>query len=252
MTGRLEGQVALVTGAGQGVGRGVALALAAEGARVAVASRTVSKCEQVVKEIEQRGGTAVPFSLDVTSRESVDTCVQGVREALGPVQILVNNAQQTHYLSIRRLTEEALDDMMQSGPLGTLRCMQACFEDLRATKGCVINFGSGSALTVAPAMGGYAAAKEALRTLSRAAAVEWGPHGVRVNTVLPLAVTPAFDAFSDSLPDGAASTLTRVPLGRMGDPEQDIGRAVVFLASSDAAYVTGTTLPVDGGFDYLR
>jgi NAD(P)-dependent dehydrogenase (short-subunit alcohol dehydrogenase family) len=252
VTGRLEGQVALVTGAGQGIGRGVVLALAKEGARVGVAGRTLGKCEAVAQEIEQLGGTAMPVEMDVTTREAVDAGVARVRERLGPIQILVNSAQITHYASIRNLTEELLDDMWQSGPLGTLRTMQACFDDLRATRGSVVNFSSGSTTTVAPAMGGYAAVKEALRTLSRAAAVEWGKFGIRVNVILPLAMTPAFDSFSAGLPDGAASTVAGVPMGRMGDSEQDIGRAVVFFASEDSGYVTGTALPVDGGFDYLR
>jgi NAD(P)-dependent dehydrogenase (short-subunit alcohol dehydrogenase family) len=252
VTGRLAGQVALVTGAGQGVGRGVALALAAEGARVAVAGRTVGKCEAVADEIRQRGGTAAPMTLDGTDRADVDRCVAEVRERLGPVRILVNAAQVTSFTSIRRITEEALEEQWQSGPVGTLRCMQACFEDLRATGGCVVNFGSGAALTARPAMGGYAAVKEALRTLSRVAAVEWGRYGIRVNTVLPLAQSPGLEGWSGDLPEAGGGILDRIPLQRMGDPESDIGRAVVFLASSDAAYVTGTTLPVDGGHDYLR
>ena len=252
MTGRLAGRVALVTGAGQGIGRGVALALAAEGAHVAVAGRTVVKCESVADEIGRRGGTAVAVALDVTDRADVDRAVAEVRERLGPVQVLVNVAQVTHFGSIRRITEEELDEQWQSGPVGTLRCMQACFEDLRATGGCVVNFGSGSGLTAQPAMGGYAAVKEALRTLSRVAAVEWGRYGIRVNTVLPLASSPGMEGWSGDLPQAGAAIVDRIPLQRMGDPEADIGPAVVFLASSDAAYVTGTTLPVDGGHDHLR
>lgn len=252
MTGRLMGQVALVTGGGQGVGRGVSLALAAEGAHVAVAGRTPSKCASVVAEIEQRGGTAAAFPIDVTDRADVDRCVAEVRATLGPVQILVNGAQVTNFSSIRKITEAALEEQWQSGPVGTLRCMQACFDDLRATKGSVVNFGSGAGLSAQPAMGAYAAVKEALRTLSRTAAVEWGRYGIRVNTVLPLAQTPGLDVWAGDLPDAGGEVIERIPLRRMGDPETDIGRAVVFLVSSDAAYVTGTTLPVDGGHDYLR
>jgi NAD(P)-dependent dehydrogenase (short-subunit alcohol dehydrogenase family) len=248
----LAGKIALVTGAGQGVGRGVALALAAAGARVAVTGRTGAKCEKVAAEIAGRGGEAVAVECDVSHRSDVDACVRTVHESLGPVAILVNAAQSMHYGSLRKLTEEAFEDQWQSGPVGTLRCMQACFEDLRAQRGSVINLGSGSGLTAQPAMGGYAAVKESIRTMSRVAAVEWGRYGIRVNVICPLAESPGMAAWSDDL-DGAGSTLVgRVPLGRLGDAEQDIGRAAVFLAGPDGGYVTGTTLMVDGGFDYLR
>ena len=248
----LAGRVAIVTGAGQGVGRGVALALAAEGAHVAVVGRTVSKCDSVAEEIRGRGGTATAVRCDVTSRADVDACVETVREGLGPVQILVNVAQTTHFGSLRRLTEQALEEQWQSGPVGTLRFMQACFEDLRAGGGCIVNFGSGSGLTAQAAMGGYATVKESIRVLSRVAAVEWGPHGVRVNVVCPLAESPGMGGWSDDLPEAGAGLAGSVPLRRIGDAEKDIGRAVVFLAGPDAAYLTGTTLMVDGGYDYLR
>jgi NAD(P)-dependent dehydrogenase (short-subunit alcohol dehydrogenase family) len=252
MTAALAGRVALVTGAGQGVGRGVALAIAAEGAQVAVVGRTVAKCESVAAEIRERSGTAVAVGCDVTQRADVQRCVVDVREALGPVSILVNAAQSTVYTSLRKLTEEDLDAVWQSGYVGTLRFMQECFDDLRRTRGCVVNFGSGSGLTANAAMGAYASVKEAVRTMSRVAAVEWGRHGVRVNVVCPLATSPGLDSFGADLPQARDALLGRVPLERFGEPERDIGRAVVFLAGADAAYITGTTLMVDGGFDYLR
>jgi NAD(P)-dependent dehydrogenase (short-subunit alcohol dehydrogenase family) len=248
----LAGRVALVTGAGQGVGRGVALALGAEGAAVAVVGRTLEKCRAVAEEIVDRGGSAVPLQCDVTDRRAVDDAVAATREQLGQVSVLVNAAQTSHFATLRRLSEEALEEMWQSGPVGTLRFMQACFEDLRQTRGSVVNVGSGSSLTVQAAMGGYAAAKEAIRVLSRAAAVEWGKHGVRVNVVLPLADSPGLAGWSTDLPEAGASLADRVPLGRLGDAERDIGRAVVFLVGPDAGYVTGSTLMVDGGYDYLR
>jgi NAD(P)-dependent dehydrogenase (short-subunit alcohol dehydrogenase family) len=247
----LDGKIAVVTGAGQGVGRGIALALAAEGARVAVVGRTPAKCESVAAEIAARGGQAVPVPCDVTRRADVDDCVRTVRDRLGPVECLVNAAQTTAYGSLRKLTEEDLESVWQSGFVGSLRLMQACFEDLRATRGSVVNVGSGSGLTARPAMGAYASVKEALRTMSRVAAAEWGRHGVRVNVVCPLAGSPGFDQWSDGLPAAAALT-DQIPLGRLGDAERDIGRAVVFLAGPDSQYITGTTMMVDGGYDYLR
>ncbi|MCW2529286.1 MAG: hypothetical protein JWM76_4146 [Pseudonocardiales bacterium] len=249
---KLDGRVAIVTGAGQGIGRGVALALATEGAWVAVVGRTAAKCEAVVSEIVGRGGRAVAVQCDVTRRIEVDACVDEVRASLGPVEILVNAAQSTHFGSLRRLTEEALDEQWQSGPVGTLRFMQACFEDLRQTRGSIVNFGSGSGLTAKAAMGGYAAVKESIRVLSRVAAVEWGPHGVRVNVVCPLAQSPGMGGWSDDLPAAGATLADSVPLRRIGDAEKDVGRAVVFLVGPDAGYITGTTIMADGGYDYLR
>jgi NAD(P)-dependent dehydrogenase (short-subunit alcohol dehydrogenase family) len=248
----LAGRVALVTGAGQGVGRGIAIALAAEGAPVGVVGRTQQKCEDVAAEIRERGASAVAVECDVTSREAVDRCVATVRERLGPVAILVNAAQTTAYGSLRSLSEEDLDAIWQSGFVGSLRMMQACFEDLRTTSGCVVNVGSGSGLTAKPAMGGYASVKEAVRTMSRVAAAEWGRRGIRVNVICPLAQSPGMQSWSEDLPEAGAALRGQIPLGRIGDPEHDIGRAVAFLAGPDAGYITGTTLMLDGGFDYLR
>jgi NAD(P)-dependent dehydrogenase (short-subunit alcohol dehydrogenase family) len=248
----LDGTVALVTGAGQGVGRGIALALAADGAQVAVVGRTAAKCQTVAAEIAERGGRAVAVAADITRRGEVDSCVAAARAQLGPISCLVNAAQQTHYSSLRKLTEDNLDAVWQSGAVGSLRMMQACFDDLRATRGAVINVGSGSGLTARPAMGAYAAVKEALRTMSRVAAAEWGRYGIRVNVVCPLAASPGMDSWMADLPGAADELVSQVPLGRLGDAEHDIGRAVVFLAGPDSGYITGTTLMVDGGFDYLR
>ncbi|MGO9100816.1 MAG: SDR family NAD(P)-dependent oxidoreductase [Mycobacterium sp.] len=248
----LDNTVALVTGVGQGVGRGVALALAAEGAQVAVVGRTAAKCDAVAAEITERGGHAVAVRADVTRRTDVDACVAEVRSRLGPIGCLVNAAQQTHYSSLRKLTEDHLDAVWQSGTVGALRFMQACFDDLRAASGSVVNVGSGSGLTARPAMGAYAAVKEAMRTMSRVAAAEWGRYGIRVNVICPLAASPGFDSWTADLPDAAEQLAAQVLLGRLGDAERDIGRAVVFLAGPDSRYITGTTLMVDGGYDYLR
>jgi NAD(P)-dependent dehydrogenase (short-subunit alcohol dehydrogenase family) len=249
---RLEDRVAIVTGAGQGVGRGIALALAGEGAAVAVVGRTHSKCASVVAEIEQRGGTACAIECDVESRPAVDAMVTATLAAFDKIDIVVNNAQALVYKSVRKITEDDLESMWQSGPVGTLRVMQAAFEQLREHKGVVINMGSGSSILPQAAMSGYAMAKEAIRVLTRTTALEWGRYGIRVNAICPLAETPGWEFFKGETPGSEEQVLATIPLGRMGDCELDIGRAAVYLASDDAAYVTGTTLMVDGGFNYLR
>ncbi|MCU1346359.1 MAG: putative oxidoreductase, NAD(P)-binding domain [Acidimicrobiia bacterium] len=248
----LNNRVAIVTGAGQGVGRGVALALAAEGAKVAVTGRTMSKCEAVVAEIEDRGGQAVAIRCDVEQRSDVDETVAAVMERWGQIDILVNNAQTLIYKSVRNFAEEDLESMWQSGPVATLRFQQACFPHLRATKGAIINMGSGSSIMPHPLMSGYAMAKEAIRVLTRVTALEWAKFEIRVNAICPLAETPGWDLFTGTAPGAEEQVLATIPLGRMGNPESDIGRAVVYLAGNDASYITGTTLMLDGGFNYLR
>jgi NAD(P)-dependent dehydrogenase (short-subunit alcohol dehydrogenase family) len=251
--GVLDGKVAIVTGGGGGVGRGVALAYASEGASVVVLGRTVSKLEAVAKEIEDRGAQAFAMRCDVEQRADVQAAVAATLERFGRIDIVVNNAQTLVYKSVRKLAEEDLESMWQSGPMASLRFMQECFPALRESQGCVINMGSGSSILPHPAMSAYAMAKEAIRVLSRVAALEWAKAGIRVNSICPLAETPGFESFGEQVPGAAEhDVLPTIPLGRMGDPETDIGRAAVFLAGPDAAYITGTTLMVDGGFNYLR
>lgn len=250
---KLAEKIAIVTGAGQGVGRGIALALAAEGARIAVAGRTLSKCETVAGEIEAAGGDAIALRCDTTSREDVDACVEAVRSKWERIDILVNNAQSMVYRSLRRLSESDIELMWQSGPMGSFRFMQACFEALREAGGSVVNVASGSSIAPQPAMGGYAMAKEATRVLTRAAAVEWGAHGIRVNAICPLAESPGLQSFASDLGTTVEeAVMPGIPLRRLGDPQLDIGQAVAFLCSDEAAYVTGTTLMVDGGHVHLR
>jgi len=251
--GVLDGQVAIVTGAGQGVGRGVALAVAAEGAQVVTLGRTLAKCEAVVAEIEHRGGEAVADRCDIEHRDQVESSVKRTVDRWGRIDLLVNNAQTKVYQSLRRMTEADMETMWQSGPMAAFRFMQLCFPYLREVKGCVVNMGSGSSILPLGSMGGYAMTKEAVRVLSRVAALEWGRFGIRVNSICPMAETPGLDAFAESAGPGVAETVAAsIPLGRWGDPEADIGRAVVYLASKDGSYVTGTTLMVDGGYNYLR
>lgn len=223
-----------------------------------VLGRTLSKCQAVVGEIEGRGGMAVAEQCDVAAPDQVEAAVKRVVDRWAHVDLLVNNAQSISYASIRRLTGDVMQTMWDSGPMACLRFMQACFPYLRETSGCVVNMGSGAGIEPRPAMGGYAMTKEATRTLSRVAAAEWGRYGIRVMSICPLAMSPGFGEFARSVTPGEASdqmersVTADVPLGRFGDPELDVGRAVVYLASADGRYITGSTLMVDGGYNYLR
>ncbi len=250
--GVLDGKVAIVTGAGQGVGQGIALALAAEGAAVTLAGRRQKPLGRTLGTIEERGGRAQIVPTDVCDAEAVTRCVGETVNAFGTVDILVNNAQQVPLGNLLDVTDEAYETGFRSGPLAALRFMRACHPHLKGG-GAVINLGSGSALRTDPTgLGAYASVKDAIRVLSRAAAVEWGSDGIRVNTLVPLAMSPGMQWWSEHFPDEYQGTLAEVPLGRIGDCERDIGRVAVFLAGPDGAYVTGTTIVVDGGQTYLR
>ncbi|WP_433472263.1 SDR family NAD(P)-dependent oxidoreductase [Spirillospora sp. CA-142024] len=244
---RLDGKVALVTGAGQGVGRGVALALAAEGAAVAVTGRTESKLHAVVREIADRGAKAHPVTGDVGRREDVERMVAECVSAFGRLDILVNNAQS----SVQRLLKDTGDEDVElaygTGPLATFHAMRAALPHLRMQGGSIVNFGSSTAVLGDPTFGSYAMAKEAIRGLTRTAAREWGRYGIRVNTICPAALSPAAAEYRDADPERFEKVVQQIPLGRMGDPEQDIGRAVAALVSDDMAYLTGATLMLDGG-----
>jgi NAD(P)-dependent dehydrogenase (short-subunit alcohol dehydrogenase family) len=250
--GKVDGKVALVTGAGQGVGRGIALALAAEGARIAVVGRTEGKLLDACAEIRARGGVAEPIVCDVMVAEDIERCVNATVEKFGTVDILINNAQVVPLGHLLQITESQYQEGMDSGPLATLRFMRACHPYLKGG-GCIVNMGSSSAIRWDPiGYGAYAAAKEAIRALTRAAACEWGVDGIRVNCVLPLAMSPAMDGWIASRPEESSEFFKTIPLGYVGDCEKDIGRAVVFLCCEDSRYLTGHSMPLDGGQAFMR
>ena len=248
MTGRLSGRVAVVTGAGQGIGRGVALALAKEGASVAVSGRTLAKCERVAEEVAATGAEVVAIACDVGDRAQVDELIERTVQRFGGLDVLVNNAQSSRQGLLAEVTDDDVEQCWRSGALGTLYAMQAALPHLRARGGgSIVNFGSSTALDGNVTFGAYAMAKEAIRGLSRVASREWGRYGIRVNVVVPNALSPSGERYRDEHPERFAKMAAGLPLGRVGDPELDIGRAVVTLASDDLSYLTGETLRLTGG-----
>jgi NAD(P)-dependent dehydrogenase (short-subunit alcohol dehydrogenase family) len=247
---RLDGKAAIVTGAGQGIGRGVARALAREGAAVTIAEVNPETGQAVAKELEDElGAPALFVPTDVLDRDQVQHMVDATVETFERVDVLVNNA----YVAapFARLEDKPGDDLLlayRGGPLHTLWAMQAVFPHMVAQGGGrIVNFVSLNGINAHMYSADYNAAKEAIRALTRTAAREWAHRNILVNAIAPAAATPAYEAFARAAPANAAEMLEQNPMGRMGDPELDIGGVAVFLASDDSRYVTGNTLFADGG-----
>lgn len=245
----LKGRIALITGAGQGIGRGVSLALAKAGAAVAVTGRTVSKLEETCRAVEAAGGRAEALACDVNSAEDIAATVERTVARLGGVDILVNNAQECPLGPLLAVTDTAFERGFSSGPLATFRMMKACYPHLKARGGgTIFNFTSSvSRRWDMSNYGAYAAVKQAIRSLTRAAAAEWGIDGIRVLTIAPHALSPGLKGWIDGNPAEAAEFFKTIPLRRVGDCETDIGRAIVALCGADFGYLTGATLSLDGG-----
>lgn len=253
---RLAGRVAVVTGAGQGVGKGIAAALADEGAKVALLGRTPQKVVDVSRELIQKGHTALAIGCDVSNRDAVDSAVAETLATFGRIDILINNAQ-GGALGVSTPTIDLSDDdvleFFRTGPLGTLHLMQAAFPALReSAHAVVINLGSAIGVRGGSRMAAYAMAKEAIGGLTKSAAIEWGKHGIRVNLVCPAAWSPGAEAYRDENLARWEQVQRNIPLRRFGDPYSDIGRAIVALVSDDLHYLTGATIMLDGGQVMLR
>lgn len=242
---RFDGKVALVTGSTRGLGKAIAERLAREGAAVAVTGRQSEAAERVAAELRERGGKAAGFALDVASAQSVDAVVEAVELALGPVDILVNNAGIVRDQLLVRMSEEEWDAVFETNVKGAYLCSRRVLRGMIKKRwGRIINISSVVGLIGNPGQANYAATKAALIGFTKSLAREVASRGITVN-----AVAPGFIAsdMTDALSDAQKAALAeKIPQGRIGRPEE-VAACVAFLASDEAAYITGHTLAVDGG-----
>ena len=246
---RLKGNVTIITGGGKGIGFGLAQAFASEGSDIVITGRTESRLISAKEKLESEFGIRVlPIVADGADEQAIKNVVAKTIETFGKINTLVNNAQVSKSgLPLVEHTREDIDLAIFSGLYAAFFYMRECFPYLKETKGSVINFASGAGMFGKLGQSSYAAAKEGIRGMSRVAAAEWGPDGVRVNVVCPLAMTESLQEWKENYPELFKKTIQGIPLGRFADPRNDIGRVCVFLASDDASYITGETVTLQGG-----
>jgi len=249
MTRTLEGRVALITGGGQGVGQGVVRALAGAGAHVAIAQRNLDQAEAEAAHLRvEHGVQAIAMRTDVTDRAEVQAMVAATHDRFGRLDILCNNAGASFPKRLENHSDEDMEGSFALNYYAVFWAMHAAFPIMKAQGGGrIINMGSLNGVNAHMFTVAYNASKEAMRALSRTAAVEWGPHNISVTVICPSAASPASQDYFRANPEMRDRILSQVPLGRFGDAEKDIGALAVFLASDGGEYMTGNTLYAGGG-----
>jgi NAD(P)-dependent dehydrogenase (short-subunit alcohol dehydrogenase family) len=244
----VAGKVVAITGAGQGIGRGLALHLGKRGAHVVVAELKPHRVERVVDELRAAGAEALGVVTDITDRDSVEAMVAATLSQYGRVDALVNNAHTfTASAPLAEVTSRDVDTNYGT-VRGTLWAMQAVHPHMKAQRwGRIVNFASAAGITGMAGYGAYNASKEAIRALTRTAAREWGRDGIVVNAIAPGAASKRGQEAAERDPEQHRAFLKDHPIGRQGDPEDDIGPVALFLCSDACRYLTGQTLMVDGG-----
>lgn len=244
---QLINKIALVTGAGRGIGRALAIGLAEAGGDVALFARTASDIEEVAHEIRALGRKAYPITVDVTNREQIEEAVQQIIEQTGRLDILVNNAGMNIRSQALAVTDEEWDTIMQTNLKSAFLCSQIVGRHMQQKEyGRIINIASVAGQVALRTGVVYAATKAAMIQMTKVLALEWGKYGINVNSIGPWYFKTPLTEKILANPDYLAEIIARTPLGRVGELEELVGPAV-FFASDAANYVTGQTLFVDGG-----
>jgi len=245
MPGLLDDRIALVTGAGSGIGEAIALAMGAAGARLVCVDINVGAAVRTAKAV---GGGAAGLACDVTDRPSCDALAATVRRDIGPVSVLVNNAGIIRRGKVTDAnTRRDWDDTLAVNLDGPYNMVTAFLDQLRETRGAIVNIGSIQSFVALPNSAAYTTSKGGVRLLTKALALELSPLGIRVNAIGPGFTATPLNADARQNAEYMANFTGRIPLGRIGTPE-DIAQPAVFLASDMARYITGVTLAVDGGY----
>lgn len=249
---KLEGKIAIITGAAGGIGKGIATAYVKEGATVAIIDLNAEAGELTIKELQEYAPESIFIEANLTEHDKLADIVKMIADKFGKIDILVNNAHASRMNSIADTTQQDFDLSFGTGFYPTFYLMQAALPYLKETKGNIINFASGAGINGDVNQVSYAVAKEAIRAATRVAANEFGPFGINVNIIAPIAKSPGLIEWAEENPEYYQGMLAKIPMRRLGELENDIGRVAVFLASEDSAYITGQTIMVDGGSIKLR
>lgn len=249
---RLQGKIAIITGGASGIGKGMAMAYVKEGATVVIVDLNEKFGMQSIKELQAYAPESIFIQANLAEREKLAGIIDQVISKFGKLDILVNNAHASRIKTIEEATQEDFDLSFNTGFYPTFYLMQAALPHLKETQGKIINFASSAGINGDATQVTYAAAKEAIRAITRVAANEFGPFGINVNLIAPIANSPGMQAWAEENPEYYQAVLSKIPLRRLGELESDIGRVAVFLASSDSDYISGQTIMVDGGATKLR
>lgn len=245
--GKLQDKVVIITGGAGGIGSGMAKAMAKEGAIIAIVDLNEETGKAMEQELQAISPKSMFLKANLMEREKLADVVETVVSHYGKLDVLVNNAHASTQKPFEEVTQKDLDLSFGTGFYPTFYLMQAALPYLKKSEGNIINFASGAGMAGHATQASYAAAKEAIRAISRVAANEWGKFNINVNLISPVADSPGVREWAKAQPEYYEAVREKIPMGRFGDVEKDIGRVAVFLASEDSKYITGQTLMVDGG-----
>jgi len=244
---KLQDKVAIITGGAGGIGKGIATAFVKAGAKVAIVDVNKEVGLATLEDLKEIQPDSIFVQADLADHQNLKNVVNHVVSTFGKLDVLVNNAHASRSKPFLDQTQADFDLSFNTGFYPTFYLMQAAIPHLKETKGNIINFASGAGIEGHATQASYAAAKEAIRAITRVAANEFGKDGITVNLIAPIANSPGVKQWAEAEPEYYQEVLNKIPLQKFGDPELDIGRVAVFLASDDSKYISGQTINVDGG-----